>query len=79
MATNKQLISVEELLNRQTPEELKARTRAYLADAEPREGCDACRFEYPFSDRLCTIPDISAEDFALGVSGINRSCFQPRE
>ena len=79
MVTNKQLIPVEDLLKGRTDEELRARVKAYLADAEPRGGCDACRFEDPFSDRLCTIPDISAEDFNLGVSGINCSCFQPRE
>jgi len=79
MATNKPLISVEELLNRRTPEEWKARARAYLAVAGPRGGCDVCRFADPFSDRLCTIPDISPEDFDLGVSGINCSRFQPRE
>ena len=79
MATNKQLISVEEVLSRRTPEEWRASARAYLAAAEPRGGCDACRFEEPFSDRLCTIPDISPEDFNLGVSGINCSRFQPRE
>ena len=79
MATNKELISVEELLNRRTPEEWRAWAREYLAAAEPQGGCDACRFEDPFSDRLCTIPDISAEDLDLGVSGINCSRFQLRE
>ncbi len=79
MATNKQLIPVEDLLKGRTDEELHAWVKAYLAEAEPRSGCDACCFEDPFSDRLCTIPNISAEDFNLGVSGINCSRFQPRE
>jgi hypothetical protein len=79
MATDKQLIPVEDLLKGRTDEELRAWARAYLAAAEPIGGCDACRFEDPFSDRLCTIPDISLEDFDLGVSGINCSRFQPRE
>jgi hypothetical protein len=77
MATNKPLISVEELLKSRTPEEWRARARAYFA--EPVGGCDACQFEEPFSDRLCTLPDISKDDFALGVSGINCSRFQPRK
>ena len=42
-------------------------------------GCNACRFADPLSDRLCTILDISAEDFDLGVSGINCSRFEPYE
>ena len=77
MAATEPLISVEDLVNRWTPEEWKKRIQAYLA--QPRGGCDACRFEDPFSDRLCTIPDISAEDFDLGVSGLNCSRFEPRE
>jgi hypothetical protein len=77
MATPRRLISGEELVNRRTPEEWKARIQAYLA--EPRGGCDACRFADPFSDHLCTLLDIRAEDFDLGVSGINCSRFQPRE
>jgi hypothetical protein len=76
MAT-KPLISIEELVNRYTAEEWRERIRAHLA--VPRGGCDACRFEDPFSERLCTIPDISAEDFDLGVHGINCSRFHPRE
>ena len=40
-------------------------------------GCNGCSFADPFSDRLCTLPDISAEDFDLGVSGINCSRFVP--
>ncbi|MBI1926654.1 hypothetical protein HYR99_20735 [Candidatus Poribacteria bacterium] len=79
MAANNQLIPVEDLLKGRTDEELRAWVRAYLAAAEPIGGCDACRFEDPFSEELCTIPDISPEDFNLGVSGINCSRFQPRE
>jgi len=77
MATTETLISPEELVNRYSAEEWRARIRAYLA--VPRGGCDACRFEDPFSERLCTVPDISPEDFDLGVHGINCSRFQPRE
>ena len=53
--------------------------RLHTLQAQPKGGCNACRFADPLSDRLCTIPDISAEDFDLGVSGINCSRFQPHE
>ena len=51
--------------------------RLRTLSAQPAEGCNACRFADPFSDRLCTVPDISAEDFDLGVSGANCSRFEP--
>ena len=54
-------------------------TRLRAVQAQPTGGCNACRFADPLSDRLCTIPDISAEDFDLGVSGINCSRFAPYE
>jgi len=57
--------------------DLSARLRA--VQAQPTGGCNACRFADPLSDRLCTIPDISAADFDLGVSGINCSRFAPYE
>ena len=80
MATNKELISVEDLLSRRTPEEWRASARAYLASVGERAGCDVCRFENIFVDEpLCSLPDISKEDFNLGVSGVNCSRFQPRE
>jgi hypothetical protein len=75
MATRR-LITTNDLLNGLTQEDLEAWVRE--RHQEPVGGCDACLFEDPFSDRLCTIPDISAEDFDLGVSGINCSRFQPR-
>ena len=79
MATNKQLISVEELSSQRTPEEWRAWTRAYLESVGERAGCDVCRFENIFVDEpLCSLPDISKEDFNLGVSGVNCSRFQPR-
>jgi hypothetical protein len=55
------------------------RVRLHAVQAQPTGGCNACRFADPLSDRLCTIPDISAEDFDLGVSGINCSRFAPYE
>jgi hypothetical protein len=76
MATAQPLIDAEQLLRTKTPDEWRAWARAYLS--QPRGGCDACRFEDPFSERLCTVPDISPEDFDLGVHGINCSRFQPR-
>ena len=82
MATNRELIPVEDLLKGRTDDELRKWARNYLAEAEPIGGCDACRFENvfgDFSEPLCTIPDISPEDFDLWVSGINCSRFQPRE
>lgn len=57
--------------------DLSARLRA--VQAQPTGGCNVCRFADPLSDRLCTLPDISAEDFDLGVSGINCSRFAPYE
>ena len=57
--------------------DLSARLRA--VQAQPTGGCNACRFADPLSDRLCTILDISPEDFDLGVSGINCSRFAPYE
>ena len=77
MATTKPLISEDEFLGHFSDDQLRARIREVLK--VPRGGCDACRFEDPFSERLCTIPDISAEDFDLGVHGIDCSRFQPRE
>jgi hypothetical protein len=76
MATIRGLISASELLAQWSPDELAAHVND-LSSA-PSGGCDACRFADPLSDRLCTVPDISAEDFDLGVSGINCSRFQPR-
>ncbi len=70
------LISIEELVNRRTPEELRAWIKAYLAE-QPNGGCNACRFADPFSEEICTLPDISASDFDLGVHGMNCSRFQP--
>ena len=55
------------------------RVRLHAVQAQPTGGCNTCRFADPLSDRLCTIPDISAEDFDLGVSGINCSRFAPYE
>ena len=69
MAATRLLISVEEIFDRFSPDELAARIRALRS--QPIGGCDACRFADTFSDRLCTIPDISAEDFDLGVSGMD--------
>jgi hypothetical protein len=82
MATRKPLIPPEELPRGRTPAEWQAWTRAYLASAGERGGCDVCRFENIFGDLsepLCTLPDISKEDFALGVAGVNCSRFQPRK
>ena len=56
---------------------LDARLRTL--SVQPVGGCNACRFADPFSDRLCTVPDISAKDFGLGVSGTNCSRFEPHE
>src|SRR5437867_4198972 len=77
MVATESLIPAEGLLSHLSDEELRDRVRQLLA--VPRGGCDACRFEDPFSERLCTVPDISPEDFDLGVHGINCSRFQPRE
>jgi hypothetical protein len=82
MATNKQLIPGEELLKGRTDEELREWVRNYLAERAPQSGCDACRFENvfaEFNEPLCSLPDISKEDFALGVAGVNCSRFQPRK
>ena len=77
MAPNPSLTPEEGLLNHLSDDDLRRRVKKLRA--EPRGGCDACRFADPFSDRLCTIPDISAEDFDLGVSGFNCSQYQPRQ
>jgi hypothetical protein len=69
------LIPVEDLLHRLSADELEARVAALRA--HPTGGCNACRFADPSSDRLCTILDISAEDFDLGVAGFDCSRFQP--
>lgn len=78
MDTTKPVRAVDDLVQRWRADgNLSARLRALRA--QPLGGCNACRFADPFSDRLCTIPDISTEDFDLGVSGINCSRFQPHE
>jgi len=77
MATSKSLIAIEDVLDWLSPDQWRARAQAWLA--QPTGGCNTRRFADPLSDRLCTIPDISAEDFDLGVSGINCSRFQAHE
>lgn len=78
MDTTQSVLRVPELVERWLVEsDLSTRLRA--VQAQPTGGCNACRFADPLSDRLCTIPDISAEDFDLGVSGINCSRFAPYE
>ncbi len=71
-------IAADDLIHRwQVDGSLDRRLRAL--SVQPIGGCNACRFADPFSDRLCTVPDISAEDFDLGVSGTNCSRFEPYE
>lgn len=78
MDTTQSVLRVPEPVERWLVEsDLSTRLRA--VQAQPTGGCNACRFADPLSDRLCTIPDISAEDFDLGVSGINCSRFAPYE
>ena len=78
MDTTQCVLRVPEPVERWLVEsDLSARLRA--VQAQPTAGCKACQFADPLSDRLCTIPDISAEDFDLGVSGINCSRFAPYE
>ena len=78
MDTTRSVLTVPDPVERWLVEsDLRARLRA--VQAQPTGGCNACRFADPLHDRLCTIPDISAEDFDLGVSGINCSRFAPYE
>ena len=78
MDTTQSVLRVPEPVERWLVEsDLSPRLRA--VQAQPTGGCNACQFADPLSDRLCTIPDISAEDFDLGVSGINCSRFAPYE
>ena len=78
MDTTRSVLTVPDPVERWlVASDLSARLRA--VQAQPTGGCNACRFADPLSDRLCTIPDISAEDFDLGVSGINCSRFAPYE
>lgn len=76
MATARPIVRVEDLLMQLTERELADRVRRLRAGSTG--GCDACRFADPLDDRLCTVPDISPEDFDLGVSGIDCARFQPR-
>ena len=78
MDTTQSDINVREKVERWLVES-DLRVRLRTVQAQPTGGCNACRFADPLSDRLCTIPDISAEDFDLGVSGINCSRFAPYE
>ncbi len=78
MEPTRSLIAVEALVHRWNADG-SLQTRSHALHAQPVSGCDACRFADPFSDCLCTFPNISAEDFDLGVSGINCSRFQPQE
>ena len=78
MDTTKSVKVVPDLVGRWLAEsDLATRCRTWQKQAAG--GCNACRFADPLSDRLCTIPDISAEDFDLGVSGLNCSRFMPYE
>jgi len=45
----------------------------------PVSGCDACRFSDAYSWDICTLPDISVEDFQIGIMGENCSRFEPNE
>lgn len=76
MDTTKSVTAVDDLVQRWLADG-DLSTRLDVLRVQPVGGCNACRFADPFSDRLCTILDISAEDFDLGVSGINCSRFQP--
>ena len=78
MDTTQSVLRVPEPVERWLVEsDLSARLRA--VQVQPTGGCNACQFADPLSDRLCTIPDISAKNFDLGVSGINCSRFAPYE
>ena len=78
MDTTRSVLTVPDPVERWlVASDLSARLRA--VQAQPTGGCNACRFADPLSDRLCTILDISTEDFDLGVSGINCSRFAPYE
>ena len=78
MDTTQSVLTVPDPVERWLVEsDLSARLRA--VQAQPTGGCNACQFADPLSDRLCTIPDISAEDFDLCVSGINYSRCAPYE
>ncbi len=78
MDTTRSVLTVPDPVERWlVTSDLSARLRA--VQAQPTGGCNACRFADPLSDRLCTILDISTEDFDLGVSGINCSRFAPYE
>jgi len=74
--TPKSVLIVPDLVERWfVAGELATRMRAI--QAQPTGGCNACRLADPLSDRLCTLPDISTEDFDLGVSGLPCSRFVP--
>lgn len=78
MVTGKPVMTVDDLVQRWAADgSLDTQLRAM--SAQPAGGCNICRFADPFSDRLCILPDISTEDFDLGVSGINCSRFEPYE
>ncbi len=57
---SKELISVEALVNRRTPEEWRAWIKAYLAE-QPMGGCNACRFADTFSDAVIEVWDTPPE------------------
>ena len=78
MDTTKSVLTVPDPVERWLAEsDLSARLRA--VQAQPTGGCNAGRCADPLSDRLCTLPDMSAEDVDLGVSDINGSRFAPYE
>jgi len=78
METPKFVLAIPDLVDRGMVEGALAK-RVRAVQAQPAGGCNACRFADPLSDRLCTLPDISVEDFDLGVSGLPCSRFVPYE
>ena len=78
MEAPKFVLAIPGLVDRWMVEGVLAK-RVRTVQAQPTGGCNACRFAEPLSDRLCTLPDISVEDFDLGVSGLPCSRFVPYE
>ena len=78
MDTTKSVLAVPDLVDHWLAQS-DFTTRLRAVQVHRQGGCNACRFADSLSDQLCTIPDISPEDFDLGVSGINCSRFQPHE
>ena len=78
MATKKQLEAMDRVIQNFDAKELWNDILSGRFEL-PTSGCNACRFSDAFSWDICTLPNISVEDFQIGIMGENCSRFEPNK